>query len=341
MEPEPDALDQKGNRYYRRKLLKREFLLSDLMKLTFELPKDTSLQSMGFDIGLGDFIRMRPFSEEHQKLVENPAGGRAYSPVSMPNTKGKFDLIVKSYGPGGVSSLLKQIPIESELLVTSNVEHVFWKERQKGYWANERNVTTVALDEDKGDGCHICLIAFGIGITEVAPVALSELRDPCVKKVTILWALKRWSDASWVMRAEGDEYPDDLVRQFFVQQKQGRFGDRVQIKFILSQEEHPDCLHGRISADTLKTVFLDQQSKQEHLRFLAVGTAAMITFAYEMLGNLGLDIAMKDHWTGKNLLYRKLSGAAHTSERTASPLAMHDTDDAPENIEPPAKKARM
>ena len=76
----PDARDGKQNTYFRRKLIEREFLVDDLMKVSFELPVGTSLQSLGFDVGLGDFIRMRPFSEEHMKVVAHPFGGRAYTP---------------------------------------------------------------------------------------------------------------------------------------------------------------------------------------------------------------------------------------------------------------------
>eukprot|EP00931_Biecheleriopsis_adriatica_P076337 TRINITY_DN50059_c0_g1_i1.p1 TRINITY_DN50059_c0_g1~~TRINITY_DN50059_c0_g1_i1.p1 ORF type:complete len:359 (-),score=77.80 TRINITY_DN50059_c0_g1_i1:110-1153(-) len=314
---EPDALDQKGNRYYRRKLLQREFLSHDLMKLTFELPPRVSLKSLGFDIGLGDFVRMRPYAEEHKKLVENPAGGRAYSPVLPPDTEGKFGFIVKAYGPEdkvvGVSSLLKQVPVGTELLVTNHTEHVFWKERNRGYYCNSRNI------EISSDGFHyIGLIAFGIGITEIAPVALSELLDASVARVTILWANRRWSDAEWVWKDAAAREEENLVHKFFAQQ--GKYGDRLQVKHILSQEDRPEAsFRGRITGDVLKKAFLDGVPK-EKLKFLAVGTTAMINFAYEELGKLDLDISQKEHWEGSNLLYRKCPASLACADRRPSPL---------------------
>merc|ERR1719296_205784 len=112
-----DSRDQKGNAYIKRKLLRREFLgqSQELMRLTFELPAGVSLSSLGVDIGLGDFVRIRPFEEAHQSHVENPGGGRAYSPVLTPDTTGSFGILVKPYGPVekivGVSSLLKHAPL--------------------------------------------------------------------------------------------------------------------------------------------------------------------------------------------------------------------------------------
>jgi len=316
---EPDALDAKGNRYYKRKLLQREFLMKDLMKLTFELPKEVSLKSLGFDIGLGDFVRMRPYAEEHMKLVENPAGGRAYSPVLPPDVKGRFSTIVRAYAPEeesivGVSSLLKHAPLGTELLISHNVEHVFWKERNRGYYCNERNI-----ESQSGSSYYVNLISFGIGITEIAPVAMSELLDDRVKKVTILWANKCWSDAAWVWEGAETGQTDDLVHRFFAEQ--GKYGSRLQIKHILSREERPEaCFHGRINPAVLRQAFLETGIPNQSMRFLAVGTTQMIDDAYGQLGELGLDIAKKEHWSGNNLLYRKCAASSACGERGFSPL---------------------
>jgi NAD(P)H-flavin reductase len=315
MQEDADATDQKGNRYYKRKLLGRTFLANDLVKLTFELPKGVSLKTQGFDIGLGDFVRIRPFSEEHRKLVENPGGGRAYSPVFSPEVEGQFGLIIKPYGPAdkvvGMSSLLRNAPIGSEFLVTNHVEHIFWKERNWGYWCNERNI-------DVGNEAYcLGLIAFGIGITEIAPVAMSELLDPRVKQVTILWANKSWSDAEWVW-SDACNKADDLVHKFFAEQ--GKYGARLKIKHILSREERPEaCFNGRINAAVLKKAFLEDGIPQDQLKILSVGTTAMTNFAYEELSKLGLDIKKEKYWGGNNLLYRKAEGSAPT-DRILSPL---------------------
>lgn len=317
---EPDALDQKGNRYYKRKLLQREFIMKDLMKLTFELPKDVSLKTIGFDIGLGDFVRMRPYAEEHMKLVENPSGGRAYSPVLPPDVKGRFSTIVRAYAPEeekivGVSSLLKHAPIGTELLISHNVEHVFWEERNRGYYCNERNIPP-----QSESSYYLGLISFGIGITEIAPVAMSELLDDRVKKVTILWANKFWSDAAWVWKGAAAGQTDDVVHRFF--SEQGKYGSRLQIRHILSREERTEaCFHGRINPDVLRQAFLETDTPKQNIKFLAVGTAQMIDDTYGQLSELKLDIAKKGHqWFGNNLLYRKCAASSACGERVSSPL---------------------
>eukprot|EP00419_Tripos_fusus_P040295 CAMPEP_0172793992 /NCGR_PEP_ID=MMETSP1074-20121228/209756_1 /TAXON_ID=2916 /ORGANISM="Ceratium fusus, Strain PA161109" /LENGTH=350 /DNA_ID=CAMNT_0013631069 /DNA_START=22 /DNA_END=1074 /DNA_ORIENTATION=- len=289
------------------------------MRLTFELPPGVSLNSLGFDIGLGDFVRIKPYVEEHRKLVENPDGGRAYSPVLSPELDGQCGFIIKPYGPGGVSSLLQNIPIGSEVLITGNVEHVFWKERARGYFANTRNMAFGSQASYSVALIAYGMIAYGIGITEVAPVALSELKDPRVKQVRILWATKTWSDVDWVW-ADSDEHRD-LVHHFFRQQQQGAYGARLQLTHILSQEDRSGCMRGRVSANVLRQVFLDDNVPREDLRFLAVGSTAMLDFTYETLLGLGLDTSKSNgSWSGGNLLYGKLAENVSLSVRHPSPL---------------------
>jgi len=202
------------------------------------------------------------------------------------------------------------------------VEHVFWKERNRGYFANTRNMVSGSQTS-----YTVALIAYGIGITEVAPVALSELKDPHVKQVRILWATKTWSDVDWVW-ADSEEH-QDLVHHFFRQQQQGTYGARLQLTHILSQEERSGCLRGRVSANVMRQVFLDDQVSREDLRFLAVGTTVMIDFTYETLSDLGLDASRSSSsWSGGNLLYGKLPQASATSARRASPLleTLRNTD---------------
>jgi len=221
-----------------------------------------------------------------------------------------------------VSSLLQQIPIGSEVLITSNVEHVFWKERNRGYFANTRNIVSGSQAS-----VTVALIAFGIGITEVAPVALSELKDLQVKQVRILWATKTWSDVDWVW-SDSEEH-QDMVHHFFRQQQEGTYGTRLQLTHILSQEERSGCLRGRVSANVLRQVFLDDQFPRKDLRFLAVGTTAMIDSTYETLSDIGLDASRSTgSWSGGNLLYGKLPEASGTSMRQASPLleTLHKAD---------------
>lgn len=93
----------------------------------------------------------------------------------------------------------------------------------------------------------------------------------------------------------------------------------------MSQESHHEAhFNGRITADVLKKVFLDQAIVGERFKFLAVGAASMASFAYEALAELGLDIQMDDHWRhgwhGSNLLYQQLLRSSTCENRKPSPL---------------------
>lgn len=338
----PDATDAKGNKYYRRKLINREMLTPNIMRLTFQLPDDTSLKDLGFDIGYGDFVRMRPFTEEHKKLVDHPNGGRAYSPVSAPDEKGKFDLMVKVYGEGGLSSLFKTCEIGSEFLAASHVEHVYWAERKTGYYANVRN-----LEDDDED--HVaCLIAFGIGITEIAPLALSELYDKKASKVKILWANKSWEDVAWVSEESlTDEASDhqDLVRLLF--SGMAHNSEKLTINHILSQQKRTNCLHGRFNKETIKQVFMEDSIPMWKYRFVSVGTPEMTKRFYETLADLGFDIdKAKGFWTGQNFLFKKFPIHRPLAHRKPSPLTINyrPLTSAIENVvteEEPKKKKKL
>lgn len=73
--PEPELIDHKGNRLFRRKLIAREFLQDDdegrIIKVTFKLCKDESelqFPDTGYgpsyiDVGVGDYFRLAPTRE--------------------------------------------------------------------------------------------------------------------------------------------------------------------------------------------------------------------------------------------------------------------------------------
>lgn len=331
--PEPDATDQKGNQYYKCMRVRRKFLSQekDLMQLTFKLPNGESLKSLGIDIGLGDFVRIKPCSQEHKDRVRNPEGGRAYSPVSRPDVIGSFSTIVKAYRPklgekGGVSYFLKEVPEVVDVLISLNVEHAYWEERNHGYYCNKRSI-----EPQSKSSYHVCLISFGIGITEIAPVAISELADERVQNVTVLWANKTWNDVEWVWPGAEAEETDNLVQEFFA--KQGEWGTRLNIEHILSQDTfHEASFRGRIDSDVLKKVFFEESDAQSIEEFVAVGTADMTKSAYDMLTRL-VDIWMEDtgefkgHWCGNSLLYQKCPRNTVCGDRVPSPLLALTTQD--------------
>jgi len=225
-----------------------------------------------------------------------------------------------------------------------HVEHTYWVERQASYHSKERNFNLKVYIKDDSETVNVGLISFGIGITEVAQVALSELMDSKrVRKVVILWASRFGQDAecfypksdSVRLLSEGACISEktaqdcDVVEYFLSRASSGVFGDRLSIVHIFSQE--PDkkecfgdtCLHGRIDDNVLKEVFrefiCDRDEKQIDTKFLSVGTAEMMDQAYDRLARLGFDT--KSDETGKHRLLLKASSRTASSDRIPSPLA--------------------
>eukprot|EP00928_Gymnodinium_smaydae_P065719 TRINITY_DN48815_c0_g1_i1.p1 TRINITY_DN48815_c0_g1~~TRINITY_DN48815_c0_g1_i1.p1 ORF type:complete len:303 (-),score=42.59 TRINITY_DN48815_c0_g1_i1:467-1375(-) len=138
-------------------------------KLTFALPDDESLQSYGFDTGLGDFVKVKP-----PGLLSK---ARSYSPTSDVTRKGSFDLVVKMYPGGRVSGYLGGLKI-GETAQISGPGPVPW----------------LALREHRAP--EVGIVAFGVGITEAVVVAEHQLRHGA-DKVLLLWANKAWADTFW------------------------------------------------------------------------------------------------------------------------------------------------
>merc|ERR1712196_507261 len=113
-----------------------------------------------------------------------------------------------------------------------------------GRYRNHCNVGGSNHDE------HVCIIAYGVGITEGLPVARAELermnaasddennddsetknKNHKTKKVTVLWASRTEADTFW--RDEIDE-----LRQLYG-------NDKFELKHVFSRKQRDGCYHGR------------------------------------------------------------------------------------------------
>mmetsp|Transcript_47308 Transcript_47308/g.86891 ORF Transcript_47308/g.86891 Transcript_47308/m.86891 type:complete len:270 (-) Transcript_47308:26-835(-) len=137
-------------------------------RFTFELPADVSLHTLGFDLGLGDFVQVKPPNSR----------ARSYSPTSDVRRSGSFDLTVKLYRNGACSGYLDSLQVGDEAQI-SGPAPVPW--------------LAYTLHQTK----HVGIIAFGVGITEALPVAAAQLAKAEVAKVILLWGNKAWSDVFW------------------------------------------------------------------------------------------------------------------------------------------------
>ena len=132
-----------------------------VIKLTFALPSEgASLHGLGFDLGLGDFLRLR--------FKGTPA--RAYSPISHPRTIGKFTIAVRVYHDGLVSSKLGSLKVGETAAVTGPLPVPWFTKKRSG-------------------SMNVAIVSFGVGITEVVNLLRSELLCAGVT-CSILWCLR-------------------------------------------------------------------------------------------------------------------------------------------------------
>jgi len=136
-------------------------------------------------------------------------------------------------------------------------------------------------------------IAYGVGITEILPVARAELekmQHNDSSKVVVLWAARTKADLFWNEQ---------------IQELEDKYGtERFQMVYIFSrekkEEEEASCrtnnnnnvLYGRIDAKVLETVFdetrvLSLGRKRTDARFLVIGTKPMMRSTEGMLSQIG------------------------------------------------------
>jgi len=365
--PEPELIDVKGNMLWRRKLIAREFLQDDdegrIIKVTFKLCKDENelqFPDHGYgpsyiDVGLGDYFRLAPTREwwNYTGVPGGPrysgyrgvTGTRAYSPVG-PMQNNTVELIVKSKTTKyelnkdgtprtdcvagvscqlGMSRLLYEIPLGSDVLFTERPEQSLFvgPECRIGYYANNINVK-----RGPEDGPYtINFIGQGIAPTEVSIVALSELKSPRTKKVTILLADSYWSNVEWGWTKTSS---NDLLRELF--QQQGMYGARLKFEYAISREDRPESNleQGHIDTDRIKQAFNVTKkpygTQDPNVKWLVVGSSSFKTSMYPLLVELGYDLVLAPddqygiYYDGQNSLYTKLLQNDDPYLRDKSPL---------------------
>ena len=164
--------------------------------------------------------------------------------------KGEFDITVKIYFKGRASGYLDRLSIGDSVKVFVRRPYV----RSTG-------------------GTHVGAVAFGVGITEALPVSEAELEKS--NHVTLLWACRTRDDMFWDAR---------------IKALSARFPRRFKILRILSREKRSDALYGRIDEEVLKRAFAFKNVSASDIRFLRVGTKAMMRAADGHLKTLGFDV---------------------------------------------------
>lgn len=218
--------------------------------LTFEIPQGHSSGGMACShnnirLDYGDVV----------KMVIPGYKPKSYSLSAVRPEKNEMDITIKVYPNGRASGYLDR------LRVGDTVNSFGMRSRRS------RNA-----------GKFFGGVAYGVGITEILPVAEAELKKGDAEKVVVLWASRTSNDTFWL----------DKIAKLEIQ-----YPEKFEMVHIYSREEHPDprVLKGRIDPQVLANVFMPRienaHISKKDARFLAVGTKEMIGLTGRMLGNIG------------------------------------------------------
>lgn len=235
------------------KLLRKETLIessqdgSRLMVVTLTFSNPPGMDTLGVRLDMGDVV----------KVCVPDYKPKSYSMSA--EREGEFDLTVKVYPGGRASGYLDRVQIGEDITVF-----------RKG-------------NKQHNPGNCICLIAYGVGITEAFPIAVAELGKSDTSKVMLIWALRTQEEMFWKdeINSIKENYPD-------------RF-DLIQ---IFSREQVDGALHGRVNPDMIVNVldttwWKGQEVSDEDrnsVRFLSVGTKEMMRETDAMLCSIGYDM---------------------------------------------------
>jgi len=219
--------------------------------------KRMQLHHSKINISLGDVIKMN---------IPNYKP-KSYSVSALRLEKNEFDVTVKIYPKGRASGYLDSLQIGDTI-------RSFGKSSNK-----HRNFPR--LNEQGSE--RICIIAYGVGITEALPVARAEIErmsgnlNQRSTKVILLWASRTMGDTFWHEQIEE------------LQKLHGN--DRFEVIHLLSREEDPlgGSYKGRINPTIMKRAFDLENAKTngEFPLFLSVGTKEMMSMTSEMLSSMG------------------------------------------------------
>lgn len=218
--------------------------------LTFEIPQGHFFGGLAMPhndirIDLGDVVKM---------VIPNYKP-KSYSLSALRPEQNEMDITIKVYPNGRASGFLDRLKIGDTI-----------------------NSFGMSARKSRKPGIFFGGIAYGVGITEILPVAEVELQKGDVEKVVILWASKTSKDTFWSDKVE------ELKKLY---------PDKFEIVYIYSREDSPDptILKGRINPQVLKDVF-EPRIKAANIgkkdaRFLAIGTKQMIYNTGTMLAEIG------------------------------------------------------
>lgn len=190
------------------KLIQIETDTHDTKTFRFELPADAML-----DMQPGDFLYV--YATLHEKQLK-----RAYTPSSLPNTTGFFDLTVKRYDTGVVSRYLHDQRVGDTVLMSGP--------NTGGHWVD-------------GMATRVGFVAGGTGITPMISIIRWILTKNLDAELFLIFANKTESDI--IFRQEWErhvrEHPNFHCHHVLEQPPPGWSGDTGRITSDMLQQHLP------------------------------------------------------------------------------------------------------
>lgn len=225
--------------------------------LTFAIPQGHNFSGMACShkeirLHYGDVV----------KMVIPGYKPKSYSLSAIRPEKNEMDITIKVYPNGRASGYLDRLKVGDTV-----------------------NSFGMRSRRSRNAGRFFGGIAYGVGITEILPVAEAELKKGDAEKVVVLWASRTSKDTFWL---------DNIAKL------ERQYPDKFEMVHIYSREESPNphVLKGRIDPQVLAQVFIPRVKKSnisaKDARFLAVGTKEMIGLTGMMLGKIGFSMPMHE-----------------------------------------------
>lgn len=173
---------------------------------------------------------------------------RSYTPITLDDTKGHFDLLVKTYAQGNASQYLASLKIGDKARFRG----------PKGRFLYRPNMAK-----------EVGMIAGGTGITPILQVIKAILRNP--------------EDKTKMFLIFGNLSKDDILLYEELKEMAGNHSDQLNVHFVLNnppEGENWDGSVGYITADIIKT-HCPVASKDS--KILMCGPPAMMTAMIKIL----------------------------------------------------------
>ena len=193
-------------------LAEKEQISHNTILLRFKLPKRN--QRLG--LGLGKHLSVMAEDDDGEELVRRP-----YTPTTLDNVRGHFDLVVKLYPAGKMSQHMKIMRVGERLKFRGPM----------GSFSYERNSLS-----------HIGMVCGGTGITPMYQVLKTLLQDP--------------EDTTQLRLIFGNVTEDDVLLREELDDLTNHYSERLKIVYVLDKPPAGwKGASGYVTADMMKGVF--------------------------------------------------------------------------------------